>query len=91
MKLVKTHRAEAERDWHIGYLDDDPAIGDHEGNWYRVTSDAVIHNPEERLVWVVKHEYGIWECIHDMHWQDQYVDPRDKWTQGEPTYKEEGE
>ena len=89
--LIVTHRATHPTDWHLGRLDGQPAVGDHEGNWYIVDSDAVIHNPGDRLVFVLKHEYGEWECVHDMHWQDQYVDPHDRWVKPTPDYVEKVE
>ena len=88
MKLVVSHRATRPGDWHVGHLDGRPAIGDQRGNWYLVPGDAVIHNPGDRLVWVLKHEYGVWECIHEMHWQDQYVDSPGKWVKERPDYVE---
>lgn len=68
MKLVLLQRAHEAGDWHIGYLDDRPAIGDHEGRWYIVDNDAVIHNPKSRLVWIVNHQSGGWECLSDKLW-----------------------
>ncbi len=91
MKLTVTQRAYSPGDWHVGYLDETPAIGDQYGRWYTVSTDAVIHNPGDRLVWVLKHEYGVWECLHDMHWQDQYVDPQTKWIKETPDYVEKVE
>ena len=91
MKLVVNHRASAEGDLSVGYLGDRPAVGDSRGRWYIVTSDAVIHNREERLVWIVKHEHGVWECIHDKHWQDNYVDAPDRWLKARPDYIEGSE
>ena len=88
LKLVVNHRASADGDLSLGYLDERPAVGDANGRWYLVDSDAIIHNSGERLVWIVKHEHGIWECIHDMHWQDQYVDPKSRWVTGTPDYVE---
>jgi len=88
MRLVVSHRARAEGDLSLGYLDGRPAVGDELGRWYAITHGAVIHNPGERLVWIAKTEDGVWECIHDMHWQDQYVDDRSRWLSREPDYVE---
>ena len=57
-ELVVTQRAYSPGDWHVGYLDETPAIGSDDGRWYFVTTDAVIHNPGDRLVWIVKQEFG---------------------------------
>lgn len=89
MKLVVNHRARTQGDLSLGYLDGQPAVGDSKGRWYLATSDAVVHNPGEHLVWIAKHE--VWECIHDKHWQDQYVDPKEKWVKEQPDYCEESE
>lgn len=91
MKLVVSHRATHPGDWHVGHLDGRPAVGDQQGNWYVVTGDVVVHNPGDRLVWVLKHEYGHWECVHDMHWQDQYVDPPSRWVKDQPDFVEKVE
>lgn len=88
MKLQVSHRAEHATDWHLGHLDGQPAVGDAQGNWYKLRDHAIVHNSGERLVWTVKLDYGVWECIHDMHWQDQYVDPPSKWTQNGPDHVE---
>lgn len=87
MELVVLERAKGGDDFDIGYLDGRPAVG-RGGAWRLVDADAIIHNPFERLVWLLKHEHGVWECIHDMHWQDQYVDPPERWIQGEPDFIE---
>lgn len=90
MELQVIHRPSSEEDLRIGYLDGKPAVGTADGAWYLVSGDAVIHTPSDRLVWFLKFDHGVWECIHDMHWQDQYVDPVEKWIKKTPDYKEPG-
>lgn len=89
MRLQVYHRPSSEADLSIGYLDGRPAVGTANGAWYLVSGDAIIHNRSDRLVWFVKQEHGAWECISDVHWQDQYVDPDEKWIKEVPDYVEE--
>lgn len=77
VKLTVLERAEKSTDWHIGYLDQRPAIGNQEGEWFLVRDDAVVHNPGQQLIWLVKMDDGVWSCIHEMHWRLDPIPPPD--------------
>lgn len=77
VKLTVLERAEKQNDWHIGYLDERPAIGNQRGEWFLLHEDAMIHNPGQRLIWLVKLEDGVWSCIHEMHWRLEPIPPPD--------------
>lgn len=89
MTLTVVERVQAAGDWHIGYLDQRPAIGNHAGEWFLLESDAVIHNPGQGLVWIVKLEDGVWECVHEKHWPVETILPPPR-RAGSPDYVEGG-
>ncbi len=87
MTLTVIERAQAAGDWHIGYLDGKPAIGNRRGEWFLLNSDAFVHNPGQSLIWVVKLDDGVWECIHEKLWpQGEPIPAPDTGTQ--PDYVE---
>lgn len=75
LKLTVMQRADSPGDWHIGYLDGRPAVGNYHGEWFVLTDDAVVHNRGQRLIWLVKLGDNVWSCIHEMHWQGEPVPP----------------
>jgi len=75
MMLTVVERVQVAGDWHIGYLDQRPAIGNNRGEWFLLETDAVIHNPGQGLVWIVKLDDGVWECIHEKHWPTETIAP----------------
>lgn len=75
MNLTVMERADAPGDWHIGLLDGRPAIGNNKGEWFLLREDAIIHNPGQRLIWLVKLDDGTWSCIHEMHWRGEALEP----------------
>lgn len=88
VKLTVMQRADTPGDWHVGHLDGRPAVGNERGEWFLLADDAIIHNPGQRLIWLVKLEDGVWSCIHEMHWRDAPTSPPP--IQGEqPDYIEE--
>lgn len=61
-------------DWHIGYLDDMPAIGDDDGRWYIIKEDGIVHNKGAKLAWIINREAGIWECLHEKMWPKESLE-----------------
>lgn len=88
MKLTYAQRAYIPGDWHIGYLDGKPAIGDFNGRWYLVEEKTVIHNRHAKLVWIVNHESHGWECISDKLWPKETLESLEQPNLGEPDHVE---
>lgn len=67
--VIDDHGSDAE--WRIGYVNDEPAVGDAAGRWYTVPQEAIVPQPSQQLVWLC--QQGEWSCVHQMHWNSAYT------------------
>lgn len=87
-RLTVLEETPSTAEWRIGYLNNQPAVGDAQGRWYRVPEDVIVPQVSQQLVWMI--QQGEWSCIHHRHWNPEQVPATspDVWLKDGPAFLE---